>query len=96
MMKNIGRGNGNFEEWGDKSFGKLYKNIKGLKKKLQDLQVELKYDETLRLVYQTKKQLDDLFELREIHWAQRSCAVWLKHDDKNSNFFNRKLPKEDR
>ena len=42
------------------------------------------------------KKLDDLLLKQEIFWAQRSRIAWVKHGDKNTNFFHSKVSQRQR
>jgi hypothetical protein len=40
--------------------------------------------------------MEELLHKEEILWRQRSRALWLKEGDRNTSFFHRKAPGEQR
>ncbi|KAK1648056.1 hypothetical protein QYE76_065861 [Lolium multiflorum] len=70
--------------------------LKGPRKRLRELQVELNLvmsgplsDDALSKQRELQIQIENLLEQEEIYWVQRGRANWLRHGDQNTAFFHR-------
>ncbi|KAL8527048.1 hypothetical protein ACS0TY_016057 [Phlomoides rotata] len=76
--------------WDDKVFGSMGKRIAKLKKVLEVLQTSTQTAGVLRLIQEKSGELEELLKMEEIYWFQRSRALWLKDEDRNTPFFHKK------
>jgi hypothetical protein len=76
--------------WGRKTFGIIPKRIKETQQELNDLQNAQNSQNLTSIIRSKEKELDDLLEVEEMWWSQRSRAMWLAHGDKNTRFFHQK------
>jgi len=90
MSDKINRCVNDLSNWSKDRFGDVPSQIKIVQKKLNDLNKQTQHEGVMSEIRRVEARLNDLVEIEEIWWAQRSRAVWLKHGDKNINFFHQK------
>ena len=88
MMQALEQVHGDLQRWDRKVFRKPRKRIEKLKGELEELRRGPMTDEALERQRQILVMLEDLFEQEEIFWLQRGRANWLRHGDRNTNFFH--------
>jgi len=76
--------------WSKDHFGGIPNQIKIVQKKLDDLNKQTHHEGMMSEIRRVEARLNDLVESKEIWWAQRSRALWLKHGDKNTKKFHQK------
>ena len=76
--------------WGSSRTHPDTERIKALQKRVEDFNKGETTDDSKAEFLVISKELDDLLMKQEIYWAQRSRISWLKHGDKNKNFFHSK------
>jgi len=69
--------------WGKEVLKKPVHQIRKLKRELEILRRGEMTDESIA----NQKEILLQLEQEEIYWVQRARANWLKHGDKNTNFF---------
>jgi len=76
-------------DWGRNMLGELEKRIKFLKKALEKCRrSDITRDSVAREEI-LKYRLDKLENQRELYWKQRATTHWLKHGDRNTEFFRK-------
>jgi len=76
-------------EWDRKVLKKPVQRMKKLRRKLEELKKGEQTDETVNAQKEILLQIELRLEQEEIYWVQRARANWLKHGDRNTNFFHR-------
>jgi hypothetical protein len=74
--------------WDKDVLKKPVHQIKKLKRELERLRCGPMTDESMAAHKEILLQLELLLEQEEIYWVQRERANWLKHGDRNTNFFH--------
>ncbi|GAV87121.1 hypothetical protein CFOL_v3_30547 [Cephalotus follicularis] len=90
LLAKIQRCRDRLARWNTHTFGQLRRRIREQKSHMNSLNewgnsYEIKQD---------IKELNDLLEMEEIMWRQRSRVSWLKDDDKNTKKIHSRVPKE--
>ena len=76
--------------WGLARIDSDVEAIKETQKRLNRLNEE-EVSETSKAEYlELSKKMDELLQKQENYWAQQSRVSWMKHGDKNTNFFHSK------
>lgn len=73
--------------WGS---SKTNPNTKQLQKQLEKLNTDESTEQLRAEFFRVSKALDELLLKQENFWAQRSIISWLRHGDKNIQFFHSK------
>ena len=76
--------------WGGSKTHPGIEEIKNLQKRIKVLNWAPPTQQNRSDFLQASKELDEWLRKQEIYWAQRSRVSWIKHGDKNSNFFHLK------
>lgn len=71
-------------KWAKRRFGNVPKKIMDVKQELQELMGHEGEDGFMARIKLLEEGLDDLLKIKEVWWAQRSRATWLRHGDKNT------------
>lgn len=74
--------------WDRDEMEKPVQRIKKLKRDLENLRRGPMTDESIAAQKEVLLCLELLLEQEEIFWVQRAKANWLKHGDRNTNFFH--------
>jgi ribosome-binding protein aMBF1 (putative translation factor) len=74
--------------WNRSVLKKPIRKIKSLKKDFEELTRSELTEENIQKEKELAKEIEQLLEQEEIHWAQRSRINWLQFGDKNTNFFH--------
>ncbi|XP_021321426.1 uncharacterized protein LOC110437330 [Sorghum bicolor] len=89
LMSKLNQVQSELHEWDRKVLKKPVQRMKKLRRKLEELK---KGEQTVEAVNAQKEillQIELQLEQEEIYWVQRARANWLKHGDRNTNFFHR-------
>ncbi|XP_074347311.1 uncharacterized protein LOC141686156 [Apium graveolens] len=74
--------------WGREITGNFSGRIKECKKELERYKAG-RDEVSIERYKDAKRQLDNIYNQREIFWRQRSKQLWLKAGDKNSKYFHK-------
>lgn len=76
--------------WGSSKTNPNTKQLKQLQKQLEKLNTNESTEQLRAEFFRVSKALDELLLKQENFWAQRSRISWLRHGDKNIQFFHSK------
>jgi hypothetical protein len=79
---------GDLKQWGTGTFGNVRKEIRELKKDLEQLRNLPQRVGPSHAEIKINDCLVELYHREVIMWRQRSCIEWLSQGDKNSKFFH--------
>lgn len=88
VMTKVNKVHADLHVWDKETLKKPVHRIKKLKRELESLRRGEMTDESIANQKETLLQLELLLEQEEIYWIQRARANWLKHGDRNTNFFH--------
>jgi hypothetical protein len=75
-------------KWDRSILQKSKKSIRKAQRNLEKISREPLTDENIEEQRMIAKEIEDMLEKEEIHWAQRSRINWLQHGDKNTSYFH--------
>ncbi|XP_072146497.1 uncharacterized protein [Setaria viridis] len=88
LMSKLNQVHSDLHEWDRKVLKKPVQRMKKLRRKLEVLKQGSQTDEFLSAQKEILLQIELQLEQEEIYWVQRARANWLKHGDRNTNFFH--------
>lgn len=88
LMTKVNAVHNNLHDWDREVLKKPVQRMKKLKRELEMLRRGPLTVETLAAQKEILLRLELLPEQEEIFWVQRARANWLKHGDRNTNFFH--------
>jgi hypothetical protein len=80
---------GSLNDWKNRSFGSVGKEIKNLKRELQNLMFRNDRSMNFRRK-EINRRLDELLLREELMWKQRSRLDWLCEGDQNTKYFHQR------
>jgi len=86
-MTKVNRVHSDLHVWDKEVLKKLVHRIKKLRQELEVLRRVEMVDQSIAAQKEILLQLELALESEEIYWVQRARANWLKHGDRNTNFF---------
>jgi len=88
LMAKVNAVHSDLHVWDQDVLKKSFLRMKKLRRELERLRRGPMSDESLATQKEILLQLELLLEQEEIVWVQRARANWLKHGDRNTNFFH--------
>jgi hypothetical protein len=88
LMQKVNDVHSEMHTWDKKTLKALARRLKELKRDLEQLRRGPMNDTTLAAQRDIQLQIEITLEKEEIFWVQRARANWLKHGDRNTNFFH--------
>jgi hypothetical protein len=76
--------------WGNSSFGAVRTELRGLRKKLQELRMDTGRSDPTYEEKKVEERIAELGHREEIMWRQRARIQWLAEGDKNTRIFHHK------
>ena len=73
--------------WDKAVLKKSPKKIKQVQRELETVARDVLSQENMKRQNELANELENLLEMEEIHWAQRSRLSWLMFGDKNTSYF---------
>lgn len=73
--------------WSSKKYGAVNKQIRSLSSQLERLQAQ-EHPGNLERITRIQQEINLLLEMEDIRWKQRAKRNWLKHGDRNSQFYH--------
>jgi hypothetical protein len=77
-------------EFGDHNLGKIKKELTRIEEQMKDQNLWSESAEGLLRFKSLEKQHGEILKRQETMWRQRSRAVWLQDEDRNTKFFHNK------
>jgi exonuclease III len=77
-------------KWCGTTFGSVKKQLDQKKSEMEHLMSSNLDGAHNQSIYRLKGEINELLLQDELHWRQRSRAVWLESGDKNTKFFHQK------
>ena len=74
--------------WSRRSFGSVIREIKELKKRLDELRGDPLRTAPSHVELEINERLVELYHREEMMWRQRARIEWLSSGDKNTKFFH--------
>ena len=68
---------------------KSLKNIKKVQRELEQVSRDVLSQENVTKQKELAEELEQLLQMEEIHWAQRSSINWLMFGDRNTSYFQK-------
>lgn len=88
LMTKLNQVHDELHTWDRKILKKPAQQMKKLKRELEKLRRGPMTDDSIAAQKEILLRLELLLEQEEIFWVQRARANWLKHGDRNTNFFH--------
>ncbi|CAL1384173.1 unnamed protein product [Linum trigynum] len=90
VLEKIAKCEDNLKEWSKLKFGSLVARRKKAEKALTILEKRKKNGAVIAQRRAIEKELNEIMDLEEEAWKQRSRTDWLQQGDRNTPFFHRK------
>ena len=82
-------------KWEKRAFGNTKASLQQKQRLLEELTCR-NDSALLERIRETKAEINHMLHLEELAWRQRSRAIWLPVDDKNTRFFHQRATQRKR